>query len=106
MQLRLHRRDPVSMETTPVTCSISGEKFRLLLRGERLPVLFFQNPAYQLMVLTYPWELILGCVSLFKLVTFAYAALVYCLLGDKLTVMFGKIKFVVGFLLHVLEFDW
>ena len=33
MQLRVHRRDPVTMEMTPITCSVSGDKFRLLLRG-------------------------------------------------------------------------
>ena len=34
MQLRLHRRDPVTKETTPISFSVSGDKFRLLLRGE------------------------------------------------------------------------
>ncbi len=32
VQLRLRRRDPVTMETTPITFSVSGDKFRLLLR--------------------------------------------------------------------------
>ena len=34
MQLRVHKTDPVTKETTPITCTVSGDKFRLLLRGK------------------------------------------------------------------------
>lgn len=34
VQLRVHKTDPVTKETTPITCTVSGDKFRLLLRGK------------------------------------------------------------------------
>ena len=33
VHLRVHKTDPVTKETTPITMSLSGDKFRLLLRG-------------------------------------------------------------------------
>ena len=46
-----------------------------------------QNPAYQLMVLTRSWFLdVFHCFNL-------HMQFVCCLLGDKLTVMFGKLDF-------------
>lgn len=34
IHLRIHKTDPVTKETTPITFSMSGDKFRLLLRGK------------------------------------------------------------------------
>ncbi len=33
VHLRVHKTDPVTKETTPIKMSLSGDKFRLLLRG-------------------------------------------------------------------------
>ena len=34
IHLKIHKTDPVTEETTPITFSLSGDKFRLLLRGK------------------------------------------------------------------------
>ena len=33
VQLKLTKKDPVSGQSTPITFSVSGDKFRMLLRG-------------------------------------------------------------------------
>ena len=44
IHLRIHRTDPVTKETTPITFSMSCDKFRLLLRGKvYLLSLFMHN---------------------------------------------------------------
>ena len=34
VQLKIKRRDPVTGETTPLTCAVGGDTFRMLLKGE------------------------------------------------------------------------
>ena len=43
IHLRIHKTDPVSKQTTPITFSMSGDKFRLLLRGKNFCASYNNN---------------------------------------------------------------